>query len=372
MIALVANRNLNSRGGSSRVCLEFLEVLKSEGFRTKVLTKTPLDVRGLEKWKGSPLLIDEVSSFEPFRLRIFEEYRKFLAMAPLLGRSPDVFANTSGDFYPFLYTKSKVNITYCHFPVVSLIVNGHTPQKYRRGLWASYYRLHAEILNYLIHGAGARVLFIANSNFTREAMRQSLHVEPRVVYPPVNINEFRLAAESQDREDRVVTVSRFNPSKQLELIVEIAKALPHSIRWDIVGSLDRENQGYFRSLREAINVRGLADRVTLRPNASSGEIIQLFRKARVYFHPKRGEHFGISIVEAMASGLIPVVWNYGGCSEIVPPRWQFSDLEEAKQGILDGMAASSEERSSMSEEAAKYSSTRFRSEVREIIRSVVK
>ncbi len=42
------------------------------------------------------------------------------------------------------------------------------------------------------------------------------------------------------------------------------------------------------------------------------------RKSKVYFHPMVGEHFGISIVEAMAAGLVPVVSDVGGPTEFVP------------------------------------------------------
>jgi glycosyltransferase involved in cell wall biosynthesis len=42
------------------------------------------------------------------------------------------------------------------------------------------------------------------------------------------------------------------------------------------------------------------------------------KKSKLYFHPLAGEPFGISIAEAMASGLIPSVPAVGGSTEFVP------------------------------------------------------
>ncbi|HYZ96118.1 MAG TPA: glycosyltransferase, partial [Nitrososphaeraceae archaeon] len=52
-----------------------------------------------------------------------------------------------------------------------------------------------------------------------------------------------------------------------------------------------------------------------------------------YLHTMAGEHFGISIVEAMAAGLIPVVPSYGGCSEIVPSEYQYTTIQDAADCI---------------------------------------
>ena len=46
-----------------------------------------------------------------------------------------------------------------------------------------------------------------------------------------------------------------------------------------------------------------------------------------------GDHFGVSVVEAIAAGLIPVVPNKGGPSEFVPQRYQFATLEQAAEII---------------------------------------
>ena len=46
-----------------------------------------------------------------------------------------------------------------------------------------------------------------------------------------------------------------------------------------------------------------------------------------------GEHFGISVLEAMAAGLIPVVPNEGGIIEFVPKKYQFNTIEHAAEII---------------------------------------
>ena len=70
-------------------------------------------------------------------------------------------------------------------------------------------------------------------------------------------------------------------------------------------------------------------------------MLALYGKAKVYLHAMRYEHFGISIVEAMAAGLVPVVHRSGGPWEDIlkaqQGRYGFSYLtiEEAAQTIED-------------------------------------
>jgi glycosyltransferase involved in cell wall biosynthesis len=58
--------------------------------------------------------------------------------------------------------------------------------------------------------------------------------------------------------------------------------------------------------------------VTLETNVCLNNLLSIMREAKVYFHTMVGEHFGISIVEAMAAGLIPLVSDVGGPIEFVP------------------------------------------------------
>jgi alpha-1,2-mannosyltransferase len=93
------------------------------------------------------------------------------------------------------------------------------------------------------------------------------------------------------------------------------------------------NHSYFRYLQKLIKDDGLTGRIKLIPNVSKDEMLNAMYTSMVYLHTMNGEHFGISIVEAMAAGLIPVVPAYGGCSEIVPKQYQYTGIQDASDCI---------------------------------------
>lgn len=78
------------------------------------------------------------------------------------------------------------------------------------------------------------------------------------------------------------------------------------------------------------------------PNASRVEIGRLYSQCACYWHgaglganpetePEKFEHFGITVVEAMAAGCLPFVLGHGGPAEIVTSGydgWTFKTLDE--------------------------------------------
>jgi glycosyltransferase involved in cell wall biosynthesis len=65
---------------------------------------------------------------------------------------------------------------------------------------------------------------------------------------------------------------------------------------------------YLKKIIEKEHIRN----VKLQPNMSFEELHSLRTKSKIYLHPMPHEHFGISIVEAMASGCVPIVHKSGG------------------------------------------------------------
>jgi len=56
----------------------------------------------------------------------------------------------------------------------------------------------------------------------------------------------------------------------------------------------------------------------------------VLRKAKVYFHLRHFEPFGITIVEGVEAGCISVAHDSGGPKEIVPDEWRYSNIEEIR------------------------------------------
>ena len=86
---------------------------------------------------------------------------------------------------------------------------------------------------------------------------------------------------------------------------------------------------YLEMLRRLTQKHGLNDNLVIEVDASFDRLLELMRKSKVYLHPFAGEPFGISTVEAMSAGLIPVVPDEGGYTEFVPEYYQFHTHQQA-------------------------------------------
>jgi glycosyltransferase involved in cell wall biosynthesis len=169
---------------------------------------------------------------------------------------------------------------------------------------------------------------VSISEFTRRWVRNWWGRESRVIYPPV---AFETAGAQ--KLPLILSVGRFfdrhigHSKKQIELVrafrALVARGLP---RWELhlVGSCQQKHAGYVARVRA--EAQGLP--VHFHLDASGQELRELYRRASIYWHaaglseserrhPERLEHFGISTVEAMGAGAVPVVVGRGGQREIV-------------------------------------------------------
>ncbi len=104
----------------------------------------------------------------------------------------------------------------------------------------------------------------------------------------------------------------------------------------------------------------LSDYISLQTNVSFSKLIQLMQLAKVYFHPKIDEHFGISIVEAMASGLVSIVSDVGGHTEFVPSKYHFHTLDHAADLIVLAFDTTTDlERRAISDSTIKFSNENY-------------
>jgi glycosyltransferase involved in cell wall biosynthesis len=164
--------------------------------------------------------------------------------------------------------------------------------------------------------------FVCNSTFTKD------HIDPRVrsravvVYPPVDVEK----SKSLKKENIILSVGRFTPTKEQRILVTTftegyKKGYFHGWRLILAGGLLPSDKEYFKQLE----VLAYEAPIELQPNIDYKFLSDAYARSRIYWHaagygqtnPENMEHFGITTVEAMAAGSIPVVVNAGGLSEIV-------------------------------------------------------
>lgn len=164
-----------------------------------------------------------------------------------------------------------------------------------------------------------------NSIFTKEHIEKNWGIPGEVVYPPVDVNKFKLLK----KEKQILSVGRFFgflKDKKHRFLIESFQKFSNDKSCDgwslhLAGGLGQGDQQYLEELKDL--AKGY--KIQFYPNASLAEVIKLYGQSSIYWHasgygetdPKKFEHFGITVVEAMSSGCIPVVVNKGGLKEIV-------------------------------------------------------
>ena len=335
MKAIVLHHNLNKPGGEASLAIHTIESLHEIGYDVDLVTTQKPDFAMIARVYGRTPLLKNIRCLLPFKFNYFGIYQRLLMAAskPSYFDDADVIINTNGDSLPYKIPHRTICMLYVHFPI-SLLSSQNN--KYNRSqLWNTYFKPYQAIASALTKRALTRSnIVIANSLFTREALiRAYPEIEADVLYPPVDIERFTPAYHSKSRGRKVLAISRFSSEKQIYKILNLAKMLDDDINFQVVGSVAPANWPYFKSINKSINEQGLQHKVKLVPNATNEELIGVMSSCNTYFHTMEGEHFGISIIEAMAAGLTPIVPSCGGCSEIVSSQYQYNTIKEGAEKI---------------------------------------
>ena len=180
--------------------------------------------------------------------------------------------------------------------------------------------------------------FLFNSKYTKKWALKfwGNNVKGDILYP-IRMLQYKTEEKinTHKKERILLSVGRFfaggHCKNQLE-IVKIFKQIiadhPETKEWKLIlaGSLDMSdihNTMYYQQVIEASK----ESNIEILPNVSRKELDTLFAKSSLYIHaagmgqsesmhPENFEHFGITVLEAMLSGCIPIVYYCGGPAEI--------------------------------------------------------
>jgi glycosyltransferase involved in cell wall biosynthesis len=163
-----------------------------------------------------------------------------------------------------------------------------------------------------------------------KAITEFNRVSSAVLHPPIG-KEFFIDNSSCERANLVVSVGRISSEKRFWIIPQIARLTDKSVRFLIIGL--NESPAETMRIRRLIEANDVSDRVKVETDVPREELKNILATSKVFLHTMIGEHFGISIAEAMASGCVPIVHNSGGPMEFVPKQYRFDDVKEAAEKI---------------------------------------
>ena len=219
--------------------------------------------------------------------------------------------------------KAKKNFAYVHFPEIHFEYS-KARLKRRIYLW--------QFKRWVDEGIGKLDMVFCNSNYIKEMIecywRSNRAINPIVVYPPVNLDDFWCDRPLSERQKKIVYVARFIPSKRHEMMKKLAIDLPTYEFVSVGGLIDSERDWFTRFFQN------LPKNYSLKINLPKVDLLEILRQSRVYVHLMEAEHFGIAPVEGLASGCVTLVHNSGGMREFIPEEFRWTTYEDLKEKIV--------------------------------------
>lgn len=144
---------------------------------------------------------------------------------------------------------------------------------------------------------------LANSRLVASRLLERLGVDATVIHPPIEVEKFA-PAQATPPEDWYLVVSRLVPHKRVDLVVETATA--HNMPVKVIGT--GRDMGRLQAMSgPTVEFLGFQSRE---------QVINYFQRCRAFILPGV-EDFGMTAVEAQASGRPVIAISRGGALETV-------------------------------------------------------
>ncbi len=303
-IALV-HEHLAQDGGAEKVLKVFQDMFP--GAPTYTMVYNPATTNSA--FAGKKIIPSFIQSL-PWGSR---HYRWYLPLMPSAVerfnlQEYDVVLSSASGFAKGVITRpDAVHICYCHSHTRYLwndtydyVENLAYPRIFKRGIVAPYLsylrtwdRIAADRVDY----------FIANSSSVQQGIRKYYRRESTVIHPPVATQHFSVAPTIGNY---YLTGGRLVAYKRFDLVVQACNRLGVFLKVFGVGPEEKK----LRSLAK--------DNIEFLGKIPDVELPRLYNQAIAFINPQI-EDFGITVVEAMASGRPVIAYRKGGALETVIP-----------------------------------------------------
>jgi len=351
--ALIFDPYLDTLGGGERYCLTFALGLKNAGYKVelawsnretleKAEARFGLDLSEIKtNKKAYDLCVGNISLFRKFIFTI---------------RYGLIFWVSDGSL-PFLFSKNNL----IHFQIPFKTIGGNA--------------FINKIKILFVHK------FVYNSQFTTAVHEKHFPKEKSfVLYPPIDVESFNPGK----KENIILSVARFDsPShpKRQDVLIDAFKILNKTspdYHLFLAGGSHGESDS-LKMLKEKAD--GLPIKFMVDPDFD--KLKSLYAKAKFFWHaagygiddsqdPVRVEHFGMTTVEGMAAGCVPVVIGKGGQKEIIIKGTGFlcddaTEIADSTRLLIKNESLYQKSQAAASERAEMYSLPSFFNNLKKLI-----
>jgi glycosyltransferase involved in cell wall biosynthesis len=289
-------------GGGEKVVIEMAKILDADIITT--------DTDAVKKIDPTVRVISlgKTIKFPPLK-QISATFRFFFCD---FSKKYDLFIFT-GNWSHAAAHRHHPSIWYCYTPVRAfydlyptfLSRQGFVTRQLFRG-WVYFHRIvDQRSIAHIDH-------IIAISRNVQDRIARYHHRESGLIYPPVDITQYRC----DGYDEFWLSVNRLYPEKRIELQVEVFRKMPNE-HLVIVGGYAKGDHA--AQYAEKIG-NNLPPNVTLRGEVSEEELRDLYAKCQGHICTALDEDYGLTPLEAMASGKPVVAVDGGGYRETVTPE----------------------------------------------------
>ena len=307
-------------GGGERTVLQLAEVLGADVLTTDTDALAALNPRVPVQSLGSTIKLPPFKQISATRIFSHADFRD----------NYDFFIFT-GNWSHYAATRHHPNLWYCFTPVRAFY-DLHNTFLSRQDL------LTRQAFRAWVYGhrwADQRSLrnveqIVAISETARERVKQYYLRDADLIYPPVDTARFRFT----EYGDFWLSVNRLYPEKRIELQIEAFRGMPDE-KLVICGGFASGDHAarYAEKIMENLpsNVRFLGE-------VDEDELLDLYARCKGLICTALDEDFGLTPIEAMASGKPVVAVNEGGFRETITPGTGYlvsADVRELIHAVQD-------------------------------------
>ncbi|MGB9883292.1 MAG: glycosyltransferase [Microgenomates group bacterium] len=195
-----------------------------------------------------------------------------------------------------------------------------------------YYRFHVRIaIEQKIYNNVDAILVICETTRIQLLHYYLVDFEKiNVIYPGVDTEIFNPKKNNYDnklklKNNSILTMSRLVPAKGIDRLIDALNIIKNKIDFHLYigGNIDEKNLNsleeinYRKYLLSIINKYKLENKISFIGQLNHKIVAAYYRKTDIFVNPARYEPFGLTTMEAMACGTVPLISHVAGSKEII-------------------------------------------------------